>query len=295
MNDVHMKVPILRLILANIGIEFDGTNWIHFIPTRGNAPQPKLGELCRTEVPVINFGWIRLVRLEIWSPVCYQVRWKLRYGKISNPAPIKESEENENMKNRAIFLRQKFIVNVTWNPIKHNLEETCVEDIEEFRTWIKTNYPAIKLPDDFLHSRIGHSKLWNGVLLVIVVTAVIGGLTRFRVGVPSHACWLLLWLYGGPVFRWKWLVNQSVDNKPCLSYLMWLLYEFCRALGWLILIGVYGGITVISVELFGAFCEERTISLSPGVWVGIGAIILSVLGVLGIIVSYYAYILGILP
>jgi hypothetical protein len=58
-------------------------------------------------------------------------------------------------------------------------------------------------------------------------------------------------------------------------------------------IGVYGGITVISVELLGAFCET-TFSLSPGLWILVGGLILLVLLLVGLMISFSSDILGIL-
>ena len=111
---------------------------------------------------------------------------------------------------------------VNWNPIKHDLNDTADEDVAEFNVWLKTNYPNIEVDTDDLHGKIrkwklwknelGYAKLWNGLMLIAVLTLVVGVLTHFRVGIPSHACWILLWLYGGPVFRSKWLVNHSVHN-----------------------------------------------------------------------------------
>jgi hypothetical protein len=187
--------------------------------------------------------------------------------------------------------RCRFTVNFGRNSKKTNITESGKEDMREFEEWIEDNYPEIKLPEDYLDVRTGHSKILIGLFLVLVVTGVVGALTHFKVGIPSHACWLLLWLYGGPTFRLKWLINQSVDNKPCLSYGMFLLYWALRVCGLLIVAGVYCGITVISVELLGAFCGE-TISLSGGTWIGIGAIILVVLVLVGIIVCYYNHIWG---
>lgn len=173
--------------------------------------------------------------------------------------------------------------------MKRDLKENG--DIEEFKEWLKKNYPRVNIPIDDAHAKVGHSKLWNGMVLVAVVSGVIGGLTRFKVDTPSHACWLLLWLYGGPLFRWKWLINDSMDNQPCLSFGKWCVYETFRILSWVIMVGVYGGITVIVVELFGAFCG-RSISLPAGIWIVIGMIILSTLLIIGSTISFYSKILG---
>jgi len=190
---------------------------------------------------------------------------------------------------------------VNWNPIKHDLNDTPVEDVQEFNEWLKTNYPNIEVDTDDLHGKmrrwklwkneLGYAKLWNGLMLITVLTLVVGVLTHFRVGIPSHACWILLWLYGGPVFRSKWLVNHSVHNKPCRSFTLWLLYELFRGVGWIILIVVYCGITLISVELFADFCGQQ-ISLSPEIWVAVGAAILAVLVLVGLVARYLLHIIG---
>ena len=301
-------------------------------------------------MPVINLGFIRVVRVEMWSSVCYQLYWAFRYHKVDPPPHPTESDERqaqrvedekkrvedekqraEGAQKRAIFLSQTFInwpnpiqsglqnlralmnggsnqrdirdysVAVNWNPIKHDINNTCVKDVQEFKDWLKRNYPGIAVNTDDLHREIkksklwknelGYAKLWNGAMLIAVLTVVIGVLTHFRVRTPSHACWILLWLYGGPLFRSKWLVNHSVHNKPCRSFLLWLLYEMLRGVGWIILIVVYCGITLISVELFAEFCG-MAISLSAGLWIAVGGIILAVLVLVGLVARYVLHIIG---
>jgi len=166
------------------------------------------------------------------------------------------------------------------------------QDVKDFKKWLRENYPGVKIPLEDTSAKVGTLKLWNAAVLVAVVSAVLVGLTRFKIGIPSHACWLLLWMYGGPLFRWKWLIVESMEHEPCLSFGKWCAFELCRVLAWPILVGVYGGITVISVELLGEFCKE-SISLSAGIWILIGGIILLVLLIIGGITSFYSNIAGI--
>ena len=249
-----------------------------------------------TEIPLVNFHWFRVVRRERWSSVCYQVHWRLRFGKLSTSRRVINDSElgaNEGKKQSAIFLRQRFITKVTWNPIRRDISVIKeAGDLEEFKRWLTRHYPGIEIPLD-MPARAGASKIVNGMMLVAVVTAVLGGLTRFQVGIPSHACWLLLWMYGGPVFRWKWLIADSMDKEACLSFLKWSIFECCRVLAVVIAIGVYGGITVISVELLGAFCET-TISMPAWKWIVVGLLILFGLSLIGLIISFSGDVFGIL-
>ena len=130
--------------------------------------------------------------------------------------------------------------------------------------------------------------------LVIIITGIIGGLTKFQVGKPSHACWLLVWLYGGPAFRWKWLVMHSFDGEPCTSFTRWCVTEVCHALSYLIAAGVYIGMTVILVELFGACCggPSMTISLSVPWWIVVGGSIFALSAIIGLGISFQQEILG---
>ena len=69
------------------------------------------------------------------------------------------------------------------------------------------------------------------------------------------------------------------------------MFELGRILAVIIGIGVYGGITVITVELLGAFCET-TISLPPIKWILIGGAIAIFLLVVGCGIVYATRILG---
>jgi len=325
----------LRLTFA----EFNGKEWIPF--SRNRTLPTEVGKEYSTEVPVLNLGFIRVVRVELWTSVCHQIYWALRYRK-TDPPRRRESDESETEKLRAaeerergevaqkaaIFLNQTFINwpnplpriirsikhrrssergiegsrdAINWNPIKHEIGNTREEEVMELNRWLKANYPEIDINTDDLYKKVkswklwknelGYAKLWNGLMLIAVLTLVIGLLTQFRVGVPSHASWILLWLYGGPVFRSKWLVNHMVHNKPCRSLALWILYEVFRGLGWVIVAVVYCGITLISVELFAEFCGTP-ISLTPAIWVAIGSIILAVLLLVGLLARYVLHIIG---
>jgi hypothetical protein len=189
-----------------------------------------------------------------------------------------------------IFFRQKFITPFPWNPRRRDLSGNAErEDIELFKEWLEDNYPNIDISID-RRTRVGYSRFISGLFLQLLVSVVLG-ITRYKVGIPSHACWLLIWIYGGPSLGWMWLITMSMDKEPCLSPFKWCLYELVWLLAVIIAVGVYGGITVISVELLGAFCEE-TISLPPQIWIGVGAAIAFVLLVVPCTVIFYSNLFG---
>jgi hypothetical protein len=165
--------------------------------------------------------------------------------------------------------------------------ESGRNDLNEFRMWVEANYPGIKLPKT-MPNRIGMSRSVNGMFMQVLVTIIIGALTRFRIGTPSHAAWLLVWMYGGPVLR---LVSLIDDDVP-LSAMKQCFLVVVEILSILVAIGLYGGITVILVELFGAMCNNTTISLSPGFWILIGLLIFLAFIVVGIALSNLSRILG---
>jgi hypothetical protein len=225
--------------------------------------------------------------------------------------PVESAEERK--KRRSILLKQQFITTwgARWNLRERHLIGTCgAKDIRDFRAWFEENYPGVKVhPGDWpktieREGFVKQARTWsefflNGkwglaVWLLLGVTAIVGGLTKFRIVKTSHACWLLVWLYGGPLFRWKWLFVNSFDKKPCPSVLKWFIYELCQLLVWLVAFGVYCGITVICVELFAAYCggPQFVISLPVGDWIAVGVSIAAALLLVGLILMFSKQILG---
>ena len=222
-------------------------------------------------------------------------------------------DPDEVRKRRATFLRQHgLLTGVKWNLNRRHLSGPTGEaDCKAFRTWFEENYCGVEIHGDDMPKTTQRQNLlerwfgkqgregkmenfWGGALLVIIITGIIGGLTKFQVGKPSHACWLLVWLYGGPAFRWKWLVMHSFDGEPCTSFTRWCVTEVCHALSYLIAAGVYIGMTVILVELFGAFCggPSMTISLSVPWWIVVGGSIFALSAIIGLGISFQQEILG---
>jgi hypothetical protein len=80
----------------------------------------------------------------------------------------------------------------------------------------------------------------------------------------------------GLTLRWLSLYAKTINKEPFLSAKKVFIYEFFWISYIVLCIGIYGGITVIFVELFAVFCETP-ISLPPSTWIGIGAAVASVL------------------
>lgn len=266
---------------------FTGKDWI---PTSSNSQVLKQimeEKPCTTETTVINFGIFRLTRREIWTTTCYELEWKLR-GRHAFRYQLRETPENEARKYGTTFLKQWSLRQQDWKPMKRSISgESASGDLSKFRMWVEANYPEIKLPKT-LPDRIGVSRSVNGMFMQVLVTIIIGALTRFQIGTPSHAAWLLVWIYGGPVLRLVSLIDDYVPlsaMKQCFLVIVEIVAIF-------VLIGLYGGITVILVELFGSMCNNTTITLSPGIWILIGLLIFLAFIVVGMVISYLSVIVG---
>src|SRR5262249_37838755 len=145
---------------------------------------------------------------------------------------------------RAIFLRQSSVIGKHWNVMKYKSLEDCQELVDEFKSWLTENYPGVEIPLDQKSSHLGFARFISGPILQLLVTAILGGLTRFKVGTPSPACWLLIWMYGGATLRWLEFINFSMDKEPCLSFIKRLVFGVGRVFALIVAIGLYGGITV---------------------------------------------------
>ena len=127
----------------------------------------------------------------------------------------------------------------------------------DLETWLEDQYPGLYINLNHMPKKLGYSYLISGIFLQLVVTALLAALTRFNLCTPSHACWLLVWIYGGPMLRWKWLNDESIDKEPCLSAFKWVLFGIGGILSLALAVGVYGGIATICVELLGAICNAH--------------------------------------
>jgi hypothetical protein len=144
-------------------------------------------------------------------------------------------------------------------------------DIRELDFWLKKHYPyvtidlrAANMPRDR-----GRSYGVSSIFLLLVATVLLGALTKFRFSTANHAIWLLVWMYGGPLLRWRWLNNNTIDKKPCLSTFMWGLFGIGRLLSVVLAVGVFGGLAAILTDLFSVICGAQ-FSLSVPIWMGIG-------------------------
>ena len=220
-----------------------------------------------------------------------------------------------------MFLKQGFISSAkNWNVRKRHLQGSDdAQEIRELRAWFEENYNGVTVKANdwpktvelqqliksgprrsnrvIVRDWILNGKWGVGVLLLLAITGIVGGLTKMKIGKKSHACWLLLWLYGGPVVRWHWLFTHSFDKEPCQKLWKWFIFEFCQLLLLLLPIAVYCGITVICVELFAAFCggPDFTISLHPQYWIAVGAAIAAFLFGVGLGIAYFKTVIGELP
>ena len=176
--------------------------------------------------------------------------------------------------------------------MKHDISgESGKTDINELKSWLNENYPGVEIPVDDLPKKFAYWPLVSGVFLQVLVTITVGAITRFHLGDRSHAAWILIWIYGSASLRWISLITNSLDQTPCLLLKKWILFGFGIILEFLLAIGVYGGITVIAVELLGEMCG-KPFSLPPGVWILIGLLIAFVFAIVACVVFYSSTILG---
>lgn len=230
-----------------------------------------------TKFPILNIWRFHFYRTDRWSSVCYEMRWRWWLGKNANPPREHESPVNESKKKDVLFWRILTAIG-GWNfMIRKNPSN---EEIAQFRTWLEANYPGVEIPFESSRKRVGDSTLVSGIFLQLLVTIFLGSLTHFYLGTPSRGSWLLVWMYGGPSLRWWWFVKRFTDTEPTVSLLKHGLrvLSVCSAI--VIVVGLFGGITVIAVELFEASCGTP-ISLSPGVWILVGFLIATASGLLG--------------
>ena len=169
--------------------------------------------------------------------------------------------------------------------------ESGEADINELKAWLNENYPGVEIPLDDLAKGFAYWPLVSGIFLQVLVTITVGAITRFHLNSRNHAAWILIWMYGSASLRWTSLITNSLNQTPCLLLKKWILFGFGMILEFLLAIGVYGGITVIAVELFAAMCVTP-FSLPPGIWILIGLLIAFAFGIVVCVISYSSAILG---
>ena len=140
------------------------------------------------------------------------------------------------------------------------------------REWLRQKYPSLEVSfDSPTQRRVRISRLISSLFLQSLETLIIGLLTHFYVGIASHAVWFLIWLYGMATLRFLLPRNLNPKRSP---WYHWVLHGIILVP---LSVGIYGGITVIVVELMEEMCESVW-SISPGVWVIIGASVATSLG-----------------
>lgn len=210
---------------------------------------------------------------EKWTSVWYRLNFKFEFGwnktlQSSETASQEQFKRKEEAIDAVIFFRHRFItswVQWPWSLMRRNRKrDTYVTDKEALLTWLRKEYPNVEF-EGLDKRRIGYSYLFSGIFLLVLTTAILAGLTRFRLGTKSHAVWLLIWMYGGPMLRYTWLNDHTIQRRPCLNLGRWLLFFIDRILHVAIAVGVCGGTAVISVELFSDLCSTP-FSLAPRIW-----------------------------
>ena len=233
--------------------------------------------------------------------------WQFEFGRSKQPNQSEiekeldsKDEHNQFKKWRATFFKQKKTPKPKWGFMKRiehepktpsekelsaRLKKSLEDDFEEFGKWLDENYKNITIDlskegrlrkqtvHSYLKKKTGYSYLVSGVFLQFIATTLLGALTKFRLGNRSHAIWFLVWMYGGPMLRWSWLNDNSIDKVPCLSVSKWILFAVGRFLYLaVLLVGVFGGISVICVELLEDVCN-KTLSLSTSIWFAVACTI----------------------
>ena len=269
--------------------EFDGENWV----PRGTVQQFK------KRYPAINqLSSFPLSRQEVWTSACYKLRWKFR--SVAKPASD-SSESDEGKKDWAVFLRQKFLWRIPWRLRRAKIDEAdevYTRKLAELKIWLIEHYPHMEIQLDKLSAtRLGSSVLVSNAFLQVLVTAILAGLThgfKYKPENSDRAAWLLVFMYGGSILRWLWFVNDHMDKHPCTSPVVWFLYGIGRLLQIPLAVGVFGGISVMAVELLEIICFT-TYSLSPAVWTLTGVCIGLGFGLVSAIVIWTNVAVGITP
>jgi len=146
--------------------------------------------------------------------------------------------------------------------------------IEDFRSWFKDNYgeEVENIEDEDLYRESRQMAAFVSTIYCVTgQTLFIGLLTRFRLGIPSHAAWYLIWVYFPPIMRH--IMTRVGRIRISLRRPFWelqlILIPF-KIITIVLGIGWMGGLTVLEVELMEAMCQT-TWSLSVRVWILVGS------------------------
>jgi hypothetical protein len=165
--------------------------------------------------------------------------------------------------------------------------------IEDFKIWFENHYgddvEDIISQADLYETHSAWEKYVYPLFLATMDTMIIGAVTRFRVGIPSHAAWYLVWVYFGigqpmmPPLRRRIQSLLAPRKYATFVALLPLALPFVAAL--------FGGITVLEVELMEAMCQA-TWSLSAGNWVLVGFLTELAMSVTFLSLIFGLYMLG---
>jgi hypothetical protein len=98
--------------------------------------------------------------------------------------------------------------------------------------------------------------------------------------------WLLVWIYGGAILRWRWLNETSMEEEPCLLTRTWVLFGLIHIGSALLAVGVYGGLAAIIAEVFGNICHT-SFSLHIPIWISIGFLAVAVFVCINLIIIFF--------
>jgi hypothetical protein len=242
--------------------EFDGKDWVS--PIKSETDWEKDEWKMKESPGISSFPPFPISRRDIWTNACYELRWKFQatdsaatyQGTVANVYPV--------------FFREKFIWTINW---KFNCATKDQYDTKrpEFEEWLRNEYPEIVF-EGLNKLRVrrwqGWSPLISSFIYQVLVTAMLAGLTR-GFNCPSdktsRAAWLLVFLFGGSIARLVWCINDWLDDSADVSFGKWFLFGTSRLLAALLVIGVFGGISVVLVGLVEDICSAQD-TLGPSVW-----------------------------
>jgi hypothetical protein len=272
---------------------------------------------------IFTLRYFHFQRLQLFTPHCYHLCW--RFGRGWGKTTSTPSSLFRRNPQRAIFLKQYFITpwdwRLNWGIIQRQIPESLREnadtlavwtkaqrfsklkfktieeteevlalngnDLARLEEWLYDQYPEIGVNLRRMPHKLGYSYFISGLFLLVVITALLGLLTRFHLGEVGQACWFLVWIYGGPLLRWKWFNDQAIQKKPCLSASKWLLFGIWGILTMALMVAVCGGIATISVNLLAAICNT-TLEPTVAIWTLIGVSIAVLFAAIVVGVCYFS-------
>jgi hypothetical protein len=238
------------------------------------------------------------MRKEVWTPVCYQVTWK--FGSEKKVCLGSESLGKE----QAIFLKQKVLIRLRYRKLHWSLMKRkkpkdkdkqkfkmWSEDMDKLKEWFADNYRDVGIDVKDEPKTTGYSYRIGFVITLSITTMLLGALTRFQWNILNNAIWLILWIYGGGLLRWRWLNENSLHEEPCRKIRTWLSYGVVHFASGLLAVGVYGALAAIVAEVFGDMCFTSFALYIP-VWISIGFGAVAVFVLVNLLIIFLHGLLG---